>query len=135
METRHYVAVMYRGTEGYGVVFPDLPGCTSYGKTLQHAVLQAEEALAGHIGLMVEDRDQLPEPTSLDRIGDVMDHSEPDAGRYPIRVEIPAKWVRINMSMAETLIARVDREAKHLGMSRSGFLAEAARRMLGAQTI
>lgn len=130
MEIRHYVAVMYRGAEGFGVVFPDLPGCTSYGNTLQHAVLQAEEALEGHIGLMVKDGDQLPEPTTLDRIGDVMDNSEQDSGRYLIRVEIPAKWIRLNMSMAETLVAKVDRAAQQLGMSRSGFFAEAARRML-----
>jgi hypothetical protein len=42
-----------------------------------------------------------------------------------------SKWVRINMTMAENLVIRVDHAAKELGMSRSGFLAEAARRMIG----
>ncbi len=35
------------------------------------------------------------------------------------------------MTMAENLVIRVDHAAKELGMSRSGFLAEAARRMIG----
>ena len=96
METRHYVAVMCRGKEGYGVVFPDIPGCTSYGRTLHDAVVQAEVALTGHIELMVKDGDALPDPTLLDRIDTVMDHSEEDAGRFPIKVEIPARWVQDN---------------------------------------
>ncbi|MEO5341439.1 MAG: type II toxin-antitoxin system HicB family antitoxin [Magnetococcus sp. MYC-9] len=134
MEVRHYVAVLYRGKEGFGVVFPDLPGCTSYGNTLHHAAMQAEVALEGHIGLMVKDGDVLPEPTSLDRIDEVMDElSEEDAGRFLVRVEIPARWIRINASLSESLVARIDRAAQSLGMSRSGFLAEASRRMLESQ--
>ncbi len=132
METRYYAAVMYRGEEGFGVVFPDIPGCTSHGYTLHEAARQADVALAGHIGLMVRDGDPLPEPTPLDRLDEVMDHSEKDAGRFLVKVEIPARWIRVNTSMAETLVARIDRAAQELGMSRSGYLAEAARRMLGA---
>ena len=37
--------------DGYGVVFPDLPDCTSAGDTRVEAAMQAAEALAGHISL------------------------------------------------------------------------------------
>ncbi|MBF0135770.1 MAG: type II toxin-antitoxin system HicB family antitoxin [Magnetococcus sp. DMHC-1] len=54
--------------------------------------------------------------------------------RILIRTEIPCRWVRLNLSMAETLVLQVDHAAKALGMNRSGYLAEAARQMLSRST-
>ncbi|MBF0109647.1 MAG: type II toxin-antitoxin system HicB family antitoxin [Magnetococcales bacterium] len=137
MEIRHYAAVMYRGGDGYGVVFPDLPGCTTHGDSIHDAAMHAEEALTGHIELMVRDEDPLPDPTPLDRLNEVLPEPEPDdepeITRFLVRVEIPARWIRINLSMAENLVMRIDHAAKDLGMSRSGFLADAARRALDAR--
>lgn len=131
METKYYAAIMYRGEEGFGVAFPDFPGCISYGHTIQKAAIQAEFALSGHIGLMVREGDALPEPTPLDRLDEVIiDPEDEEAGRFLVKIEIPGRWLRVNLSMAETLVAQVDHAAKGLGMSRSGYLAEAARRML-----
>ncbi|MBF0340896.1 MAG: type II toxin-antitoxin system HicB family antitoxin [Magnetococcales bacterium] len=135
MEIRYYVAVAYLGGEGFGVVFPDLPGCTSGGRTLHEAARQAEEALTGHVELMLRDGEPLPEPTPFDRLDEVMTEDareEPEAARFLVRVEIPARWIRINLSMTENLVARIDQSAREIGMSRSGYLAEAARRMMEA---
>ena len=132
MEVRHYGAIMYRGSEGIWVGFPDIPGCVSFGKTIQEAAIQADEALSGHVALMVRDHDPLPIPTPLDRLNEIAPDPEgsEEVGRFLVKVEIPDRWVRVNLSMAETLVARVDHAAKSLGMSRSGYLSEAARRML-----
>lgn len=132
MEIRHYGAIMYRGSEGIWVGFPDIPGCVSFGKTIQEAAIQADEALSGHVALMVRDHDPLPIPTPLDRLNEIAPDpgGSEEVGRFLVKVEIPDRWVRINLSMAETLVARVDHAAKGLGMSRSGYLSEAARRML-----
>ncbi|MBF0261237.1 MAG: type II toxin-antitoxin system HicB family antitoxin [Magnetococcales bacterium] len=136
MEIRHYPAIMYRGSEGMWVGFPDLPGCVSFGKTVQEAATNAEEALFGHIALMIRDGDPLPDPTSMDDLETIAPDPEdtPEVTRFLVRVEIPARWIRINLSMAETLVARIDRAAKEIGMSRSGYLAESARRMLDARS-
>lgn len=40
-----YKAKIQRDGEGYSVVFPDLPGCFSYGSTLDDAKVNAVEAL------------------------------------------------------------------------------------------
>ena len=40
-----------RGTS-YGVSCPDLPGCISAGDTMDEALANAAEALAGHLALM-----------------------------------------------------------------------------------
>ena len=57
----HYPAVVDKDPDSdYGVVFPDFPGCVSAGSTLDEAMLGAQEALAGHVALMVADSDELP---------------------------------------------------------------------------
>jgi predicted RNase H-like HicB family nuclease len=67
MAIRHYPAIIEGdAASGYSVFFPDLPGCTSGGATLQAAALNAEEALSGHIELMLEDGERVPEPSLLD---------------------------------------------------------------------
>jgi predicted RNase H-like HicB family nuclease len=51
---------------GYGVIFPEVPGCTSGGATLDEAIRNAPVGLAGHLGLLIDDGDPLPEPAPLD---------------------------------------------------------------------
>ena len=64
-----YVALVHKdpGTS-YGVSFPDVPGCVSAGDTLDEALANAAEALAGHLELMRADGDVLPKPRPLARI-------------------------------------------------------------------
>jgi predicted RNase H-like HicB family nuclease len=67
MPVRHYPAIVEGDAEsGYSVFFPDLPGCTSGGGTLQEAALNTEEALAGHLALMLEAGEEVPPPGLLD---------------------------------------------------------------------
>lgn len=49
----------------YGVVVPDVPGCFSAGDTLEEAFINAKEAIAFHIEGMLEDGEEIPQPTSL----------------------------------------------------------------------
>ena len=59
-----YYAVFEPSTNGsYGVYWPDLPGCTSYGESLLKAQVMAVEALGLHIWSMEQDGDTLPTPT------------------------------------------------------------------------
>lgn len=44
-----YLAVFEPSGTGYGVYFPDLLGCTSYGDTFETAQKEAADALALHI--------------------------------------------------------------------------------------
>lgn len=49
----------------YGVYFPDLPGCTSYGETLTEAQKNAQDALGLHIYGLEQDGDPIPEPSKV----------------------------------------------------------------------
>ena len=128
MATCYYPAIIEKGSSGFGITFPDFPGCTSFGNTLQEAALKAEEALTGHVVLMEQDRDPIPDPTPLDQVP--VDPEVAEAARVLVRAELAGRSVRVNITLGERVLSRVDAAAKELGMSRSGFLCEAARRML-----
>ncbi|MBQ7720986.1 MAG: type II toxin-antitoxin system HicB family antitoxin [Clostridia bacterium] len=48
---------------GYGVYYPDLPGCLSCGETVEEALENAEDAKREWIISMLEENRQIPEPT------------------------------------------------------------------------
>ncbi|MGE8943312.1 type II toxin-antitoxin system HicB family antitoxin [Leptospira interrogans] len=68
MATVTYPAIIERGKDGFGVFFPDLPGCTSWGATGQDAERNAAEALAGHLLISAEYGEEIPAPSELDSI-------------------------------------------------------------------
>ena len=127
MTTVFYPAILERAGDGYSVFFPDLPGLTSAGDNIQDAALAAEEALNGHLSLSSEYGDAIPDPSDLGAIECENDIEE--AARILVRGERPGKFVRVQISMDEGLLARIDRVARN----RSGFIADAARAQLAAR--
>ncbi|MBB5715419.1 type II toxin-antitoxin system HicB family antitoxin [Sphingomonas aerophila] len=126
MATVHYVAIIERSAHGFSVFFPDLPGCTSAGDTMQEAAIAAEEALSRHLAMSIGHGDHVPDPTDLDRVK--RDPEVNEVGRILVRGERPGRTVRVQVSIDEGLLARIDRVARN----RSGFLADAARQKLAA---
>jgi predicted RNase H-like HicB family nuclease len=124
MATVHYPAIIERGSKGFGVIFPDLPGCTSAGKTVQEAARNAEEALGGHLVAMAAYGDPIPEPSDFDAIA--VDPDIKEAARLLVRAERPGKKVRINVMLDEGLVSAIDAVAEN----RSKFLSEAAMKVL-----
>ena len=127
MTTVFYPAIIERGPDGFGVFFPDLPGCVSAGRSIQEAALGAEEALSGHLSVSIEHGDKLPDPSALDALDASYDVDE--VGRILVRGERPGKSVRVQVSIEEGLLARIDRVASN----RSRYLADAARSALAGR--
>lgn len=138
MAQRFYPAVIVQDAgdgpgDGYDVVFADFPGCVSSGDTIQQAAAMAAEALSGHIEAMVRDNDPVPEPSDPGLLPEWFDPVESVAVAHVlIPVEMPGRIVRVNLTMNEALLARVDAAASARGMSRSGYVAEAVRDRLRA---
>ena len=63
-----YVSFIHRDDAGYGVSFPDFPGCVSVGDTADDAVRHASDALAFHVEGLVDDGAPIPPPRSIDAI-------------------------------------------------------------------
>lgn len=112
----------------YGVAFPDFPGLVSAGTTAEEALVNAHEALAGHVTLMVQDGDSLPNPTPIESVT-----ADPDVQMVAITmvgVIVPGKAKRVNVTLDEALLEEIDDIAEN----RSRFLAEAARAELARRT-
>ncbi|MEQ8252387.1 type II toxin-antitoxin system HicB family antitoxin [Oceanibaculum nanhaiense] len=128
--TLSYIALIHKEAgSDFGVSFPDFPGCISAGGTLEEARAMAEEALALHIEGMLEDMQELPAPSSLDAI-----MADPE-NRDGVAILVPAppgsaRAVRVNITLPEDLLSAIDRHAANSGLSRSGFLASAAKQAL-----
>jgi predicted RNase H-like HicB family nuclease len=122
---RFYVAIIERALDGFGVFFPDVPGCTSAGATAQEAAANAEEALHGHLTLALENNQALPDASPLDAIP--ADPEIDEAARVLVRFDVPSRSVRVNITLSEDLLAAVDKFAKGHGFTRSGLLAQAVR--------
>lgn len=127
----NYIALL-RKEEGsdFSVEFPDFPGCVTAGATLDEAKDMAGEALALHIEGMLEDGVGLPTPSLLEAI-----MADPhNSGTVAFLVDTPAakeKAVRVNVTILESVLRRVDAHAKARHLTRSAFLAEAAMKAIG----
>ncbi|GGE09359.1 HicB family protein [Aureimonas endophytica] len=125
-----YIALIHKdAVSDYGVSFPDLPGCVTAGRDLDEARAMAAEALALHLAGMAADGEAIPEPSSLEA---VMADAENRDG-VAILVEAPAKArkiVRVNITLPEDELERIDAYAEQAGMTRSGFLALSAKRAM-----
>ncbi|MCQ4162978.1 type II toxin-antitoxin system HicB family antitoxin [Roseomonas sp. GC11] len=131
MTIKYYRALIEVGNENYGVVFPDLPGCTSAGDSPTEAALHAEEALALHIAALIEDGIPLPEPSQIgaplpDWAQDT-EEGERTLAEVLIRVEPAPRSIRVNISLPEDVLNLLDATASQQGFTRSGYLAHAVR--------
>jgi predicted RNase H-like HicB family nuclease len=126
----HYIALIHKDqTSDYGVSFPDFPGLATAGRTLDEARAMAEEALAFHIEGLVEDGEAIPEASSLDAA--MADPAARDGVVTLISTKPAAKRaVRVNVTLPEDVLAEIDRYAENRGLTRSGFLARAAKRAM-----
>jgi predicted RNase H-like HicB family nuclease len=125
--TVFYPAIVERSRRGYGVFFPDLPGCTCAGGSVGEAALNAEEALARHLLVSEQYGDDIPEPSDFEQIE--VDPDVDEVARLLVRGKRKGKAVRINITLDEGLLAAIDKVAAN----RSGFLAEAAQVALAAR--
>ncbi len=129
---RQYIALIHKDADSdYGVSFPDLPGVISAGNTLDQARDMATEALALHIEGLIEDGEAIPEPSSLE---DIMANAENRDG-VAVLIAAPAtavKSVRINVTLPSDVLEQIDQYAEREGFTRSGFLAQAAKKVMAA---
>lgn len=59
---RAYAVVIEWGPHNYSAYVPDLPGCISTGKTVEETTRNIQEAIVGHLAVMREYGDPIPEP-------------------------------------------------------------------------
>lgn len=127
-----YIAFIHKEPDSvYGVSFPDLPGCISAGETIDAAVQNAVEALAGHVRMLEADGDPVPAPRDFDAIMADPDLEEDRQGAMTTIVPLVrdrGSTARVNVSFDLGLLEAIDAAARARKQTRSAFLASAARR-------
>jgi predicted RNase H-like HicB family nuclease len=126
-----YVALIDGETGAYGVTVPDLPGCTSGGSTTDEALRNAMEAIRLWAEDAIAEGEKLPVPRSAERL-----RADPEVAQavaegaalaiVPLLLDAgrPAK---ANLSIDAGLLTAIDEAAAARGLTRSAFLASAAR--------
>jgi len=125
-----YIALLHKTErKGYGVSFPDFPGCVTVGRTVEDALREGAEVLAFHVDGMREDGIKIPKPRTLEAIReakqDWVEMEDAIVATVPL-LPPQGRALRVRVTMDERLLARIDAVTKN----RSAFLARAALRVL-----
>ena len=126
-----FVALLDGEPGAFGVVVPDLPGCTSAGETVEGALTNAIEAVRLWIEDAEADGEAVPEPTAAEMLRRDSTVAEAIAGGailafVPLMRE-SGRATKVNLSLDAGMLDAIDAEAKRRGLTRSAFLASAAR--------
>lgn len=123
----HYVGVLDGRGDVWGVRIPDLPGCVGGGATPEAAIADAARALHDVVSYKWESGFAPPPPSTL---SEILEAGEIGAGESGVMVPLlldSGRTVRANISLDAALLEAIDVAAKERGLSRSAFLARAAR--------
>lgn len=128
----HYVAVVEKETDSaFGVWFPDVEGCFSAGDTLDEAVANAATALRQHVEALESAGRAVAAARNVEIVlcdRDVKAAVKAGALLFAVPLLADAgRTVRINVSLDKGLVDQIDEAASARGLTRSAFIAQAAR--------
>ena len=122
---QYFYAVVHKDEDSaFGVTFPDLPGCFSAADLIDEVLPNACEALE----LWFEDAENVV-PMRLDQVRAAV-AADLAEGAFLIavpRIRRMGKQVRANISLDRGMLDAIDRAASERSLTRSAFLADAAR--------
>lgn len=117
-------------SSAYGAAFPDFPGCFAAADALKDLPRAAQEAVEAHFH---GEADKVPAPSTPEAW---LGHEDFQGGYWMMvdidLARISTKAVRLNISLPENLVHRIDEAAEARRMSRSAFLAMAAEHEMAA---
>jgi predicted RNase H-like HicB family nuclease len=134
MATHHYVGIAEHMPANWSISFPAFPGTVTTGQDFAELMANARDALASVVAAMVEDGEALPASfETLPDQGDIATAGYQNPHIVVVPVEVGGRAVRINVTMDEGLVARLDSLAARAHASRSALLARGARLVLAAE--
>jgi predicted RNase H-like HicB family nuclease len=115
----------------YGMWFPDMPGCLPATDDLDDLPGAAAELLRQHVEALESAGIEVPEPRPFDvALNDKDVRQALRRGATTVLVPLLAddgRTVRVNVSFDRGLVGQIDEAAKARGLTRSAFMAQAAR--------
>lgn len=132
----YYLALVYAAPDGLDFTCPDLPGFNAHSDSasLDDAAAIARTVLADHLAAMKDAGLPWPEARPLTALFNdpaLRDELDEAVTTMMLPALTPAgRTQRVNLSLDENTIDLIDRAAKERGLTRSGFVAEAARSLV-----
>ena len=121
-----YTAIIDGNAGCYGVVIPDLPGCTAMGSSMEQAIAHAADAMRDWAELTAERGHALPLPRALEvlrRDPDVLEALGAGASLASIPlIMATGKPAKANLSIDAGILAAIDSEASRRNLTRSSFI-------------
>ena len=128
-----YFALLDGSAGAYGISFPDCPGCTAMGETVDAAVANAVAALAEWLEDAGETSPAPSEFEAFRALPEVMEAMAEGASILPVPALFESERpVRANISLNRGLLEAIDEAARRANLTRSGFIAAAAREKIGS---
>lgn len=131
-----YTALIDGVAGAYGVVFPDLPGCTAMGGTLDEAIVNAAEAMRDWAEVTEEMGGTVPVPRPMEALrGDpqvVRALAEGASLASVPLVRATGRPAKANLSIDSGILAAIDAEAERRRLTRSAFIELMAKESLPA---
>lgn len=124
---KYYYAIFKKTRVAVELEFPDLPGCVSFGKDWDEALVNAIDVLAAW--LAHAEPQFISEPSSykaLEKLGDVL-------VPIPVDEQIMSSYQelkRFNVIFPSKILNRIDNFRKKTGLKRSTFLMKASEEYL-----
>lgn len=126
----NYVGVLDGSGEVWGVRFPDIDGCVGGGETPEAAIADATEALRDVADHRRGADRAMPRPSTVAK---VLASGEVAANEAVVLIPLlldAGRKVRANLTLDAGLLEAIDDAAEHRGVTRSAFIADAAREKL-----
>lgn len=128
-----FVALVHTdGAGSYGVSFPDAPGVVAVGKSIEEALESGRKGLRSHFNALQDEGFDVPEARPLEDVINDPAFAHDRAEAILVSTITPApktgKSLRINISIDEFQLERIDSAARKSGLTRSKFLVEGALR-------
>lgn len=131
----HYVGILDGERDVWGVRIPDLPGCHGGGASPEEAIADVTSAAREWAEMHLSTGLTLPVARKLSVILET-ERIDLAAGESAVMIPLivdSGRPVRANLSLDAGLLAAIDAEAARRGLTRSAFIAGAARDKIEAQ--
>ena len=129
-----YTALIVGESGAYGVVFPDLPGCTAMGTTTEKAIENAAAAMRDWIDLTLEGNGAMPVARPLEVLRKdpevVLALSGGASLAWVPYVRETGRPAKANLSIDAGILAAIDAEASRRKLTRSAFVELMAKHAL-----
>jgi predicted RNase H-like HicB family nuclease len=132
MTTKYYLGVVEKDPDSaWGRWFPDMPGCFPATDAFDGLPRAAAELLREHVEALERHGIAVPDPRAVaEVISDKEVRRSVKAGATTMLVPLladPGRTVRVNVTVERGLLEQIDEAAEARGLTRSAFLAQAAR--------